>query len=350
MPKTIYRRGHWFCFKMTNALGKRIEIKSLTEKEARLKLLKMPDQIFSSMAEKPSYRVSFEQGIEFWLRAKKGSIDETSYLRYKGYLKNFTDFLGVIYPKLIYFDEIKPEHIKEFMLYRVNEQGRATKTVNSERQALYNLFSVLIDNNKIPENNPVSKVKPFKIIKVQNRRCLSDKELYRFLEGAKAEIKDGINWYAIYLTLYITGMRRDEVRKLVKENVDLSNNFIKIMNTKTDKPKIIPLHPQLKPILKQAIESARGKLIFPNFDGKILPKNKIRDKMLKICEKVGILKATVHDLRHTFASRNGLSDRAKQVIGGWSSKLVMEKTYIHPPEDDIRNEYFSVNFMPKPKD
>jgi hypothetical protein len=32
------------------------------------------------------------------------------------------------------------------------------------------------------------------------------------------------------------------------------------------------------------------------------------------------LEATVHDLRHTFASRQGLSDRVKQIIGGWSSK------------------------------
>jgi hypothetical protein len=28
----------------------------------------------------------------------------------------------------------------------------------------------------------------------------------------------------------------------------------------------------------------------------------------------------------------------------------MEKTYIHPPEDDIRNEYFKVDFIPKLKD
>lgn len=350
LPKKIYRRGRWYCFKMTNALGKRIEIKSSTEKDARLSLLKMPQQVFSLMSEKPTYRVSFEQGIDFWLRAKKGSIDETSYIRYEGYMKNFTAFLDIAYPKLRYFDEIEPEHIKGFMIYRLNEQGRATKTVNSERQALYNLFSVLIDNNKIPEINPVSKVTPLKVIKVQKRRCLSDEELYRFFEGAKAEIQDGVDWYGVYLTLYITGMRRDEVRKLEKESTDLSKGLIRIMNTKTDKPKIIPIHPQLKDVLQQAIARSKSKLVFPDQNGKIQHKNKFRDKMHEICEKVGIEKATPHDLRHTFASRSGLSDRAKQIIGGWSSKQVMEKTYIHPPEEDIKNEYFKVDFMPKLKD
>jgi|GEM_PF-5979009 len=42
--------------------------------------------------------------------------------------------------------------------------------------------------------------------------------------------------------------------------------------------------------------------------------------MIEICEKVGIEKVTVHDLRHTFVSRQGLPDRVKQIIGGWSSK------------------------------
>ncbi len=348
MPKTIYRRGPWYCFKITSSFGKRIEIKCASEKEARLRLLKIPEQIFSSLSDKPTYRITFEQGIDFWLRTKKGSIDDTSYLRYDGYMRNFVEFLGTKYSKLKYFDEVESEHIREFMMYRLNEQGRATKTINSERQALYNLFSTLIDNNKIPEINPVAKVKPFKIIKVQNRRCLSDEELSRFLEGAKSESQD-IDWYGIYFTLYITGTRRDEIRKLTKESIDLQNGLIKITNTKTDKPKIIPIHPQLKSVLHDAMTRSSGNLVFPNSDGKILPKNKMRDKMIDICRKVGITKATVHDLRHTFASRNGLSDGAKQVIGGWSSKIVMEKTYIHPPDDVIRNEYFSVDFIPRPE-
>ncbi|MCX5698779.1 MAG: site-specific integrase, partial [Candidatus Omnitrophica bacterium] len=142
---------------------------------------------------------------------------------------------------------------------------------------------------------------------------------------------------------------QDEVRNLEKESVDLTSGFITILNTKTDKPKVIPIHPQLKSILQQAMEQSRSKLVFPDSKWELLNKNKFRYKMRNICDKVGIEKATPHDLRHTFASRQGLSDRVKQIIGGWSSKQVMEKTYIHTPEDYVRDEYFKVDFIPKPK-
>lgn len=349
MPKSIYQRGRWYCFKVTTSYGKRKEIQSATKKEAQAKRNEIERQIFSAASDSPTYRVTFEQGINFWLNSKKGSIDETSYARYRGYMDNLLEFLKKKRPDLKYFDQLKPEDINAFMDYRIEEKGRATKTVNSERLALYNLFRTLIDHNKIDGINPVEKAKRIKVIKVQKRRALSDKELEKLLEGAKAE-SGAINWYGIYLTLYITGMRRDEVRKLEKESVDFSRDVITILNTKTDRPKIIPIHPQLRPVLCEAVERSRGKWVFPNSEGNLLHKNKIRDKMIEICDKVGIPKATVHDLRHTFASRPELSGMAKQSIGGWSSKQVMERTYIHAQEDHVRDEYFKVDFLPKPKD
>lgn len=348
MPKSIYHRGRWYCFKITTSYGKRIEIKSSTLEEARKKRNDIEKQIFSVVSENPTYRVEIDQGINLWLKYKKGRIDESSSIRYTIYADNFKKFLKVKYPGLQYFDEIQPKHIEAFMQYRLS-QGKATKTINSERQALFNLFALLINNNKIPEGNPVARVTPFKIIKVQKRRALSDDELYKFFEGAKAESNE-INWYGIYWTLYVCGFRRDEVRKMEKDAVDLSKGIITIMHTKTDKPKIIPIHPELKPVLRQAIAQAKGRYVFPNSEGNHLHRNKMRDKMQEICEKVGIPKATVHDLRHTFASRPELSSKTKQEIGGWSSKQVMEKTYNNPPENIIRDEYFKVSFIPKPKD
>lgn len=348
MPKTIYRRGRWHCFKVTTSYGKRVEIQSATLEEARKKRNEIEKQIFSAVSDTPNYRVEIDKGIDFWLKYKKGRIDESSFIRYEVYVDNFKEFLKAVYPNLQYLDEIQPRHIEEFMQYRL-AQGKATKTINSEKQALFNLFEILINNKKISGGNPAAKVTALKNIKVQKRRALTEDELYKFFEGVKAESKE-INWFGIYWTLYVCGFRRDEVRTMEKENVDLSKGIITITNTKTDKPKVIPIHPELRIILKQAIEQTKSKLVFPNSKGNLLHKNKMRDKMIEICEKVGIPKATVHDLRHTFASRSELSSKTKQEIGGWSSKQVMEKTYNNPPEDVIKNEYFGVSFIPKPKD
>ncbi|MDP8234696.1 MAG: tyrosine-type recombinase/integrase [Candidatus Saelkia tenebricola] len=98
------------------------------------------------------------------------------------------------------------------------------------------------------------------------------------------------------------------------------------------------------------MKQAKGKLVFSDSKGNLLQRNRMRDKMHKICKKVGILKATVHDLRHTFASGPELSSKTKQEIGGWSSKQVMEETYNNPPENIIRYEYFRASFIPKVKD
>jgi integrase len=122
------------------------------------------------------------------------------------------------------------------------------------------------------------------------------------------------------------------------------NGFINIPDTKTDTPKIIPMHPQLKPYLQKAVDRSQGEYVFSNHNGKIMNKNRIRDKIIQICAKVGIPPATVHDFRHTFASQHGLSRDARQKIGGWSSRQVMEKTYIHTPEERLKQEYFAVDF------
>jgi integrase len=340
----IYTKGIWFCFRITDSFGRRPEIKSTTKQEARLKLLEMTKQVISNITGATAYKVTIEQGVDFWLKHKKGSIDDTSYRSYENHINNFKIFLSRKFPEVKFITELLPEHIKEFMDFRISE-GRATKTVNLERNSLFNLFFTLIDNKKIPDFNPVAKTKRFKVKQVQNRRCLSEEELYTFFEGAK---KAGDNWYAVFWTLYIGGFRRSEVRTMTKDAIDLKSDSIKVFETKTDTPKCVPIHPQLKPILKQAMDRAKGNLVFPNAKGGMLPKNAMRDKMVWICKKVGILQATLHDFRHTFASNPNMSEDVKQNVGGWSNKRVMQETYMHPQAKYIKNEYYNCDFIPKP--
>lgn len=219
MPK-IYKKGNWWCFRITNTAGKREIIKSVSKDEAQKKLLNIASQLLSSVSETSTYRVTIDQAIEYWLKQKKGTIDPTSYTRYEGYTANFKEFLRVKHPNLKYVDQIEPDHIKGFMDYRHYEKGKATKTVNSERQALLGMFQTLIDGGKMSDKNPISKVKPFKWIKVQKRRVMPEEELYKFFEEAKKFTKK-VFWYGLYMILYYTGMRRDEVRLLKQDYINL---------------------------------------------------------------------------------------------------------------------------------
>ena len=145
-----------------------------------------------------------------------------------------------------------------------------------------------------------------------------------------------------------------------KSWVNFETGHFEIPQTKTKKGKVIsktvPIHPDLKPILAEAISRSKSQYVFPNLDGRALPPNRIRDMMHKICAAVKIPKSTTHDFRHTWSTKArlaGMSNEARREIGGWSSDDVMNSTYTHYPEEKIKDEYFGVNFLdfdnkPKP--
>jgi len=61
----IYKRGHWWCFKITNSFGKRIEVKSVSERDAKMKRSETSHQVMSDLNSSLSYRVTIDQGIEY---------------------------------------------------------------------------------------------------------------------------------------------------------------------------------------------------------------------------------------------------------------------------------------------
>ena len=101
-------------------------------------------------------------------------------------------------------------------------------------------------------------------------------------------------------------------------------------------------------ILIEAVSRSKSEYVFPNRDGQVLPRNAIRDRMLRICTAAGIPKATPHDFRHTWSTKArlaGMSNESRREVGGWSSDEVMNSTYTHYPLEKIKEEYFGVNFL-----
>ncbi len=178
---------------------------------------------------------------------------------------------------------------------------------------------------------------------MQERRVIPDSELFKFFEEAKKR-SERVNWYGYFVTLYMTCSRVSEITSLKKSQI--KNGIIQFHKTKA-KPKAVFIHPQLRPILEEAIKRSKVELVFPNINGEEINRRKIRDRMIELCRLVGIPKATPHDLRHTFASRIDIESYVKQKIGGWVNKRVLEDTYNHPAEDIVRQAYFGVDLMPK---
>lgn len=352
VPKKIYRRGKWFCFRITDSFGNRKEVRSPTREEAVAKLRSMPQQMMSDISGVVSYRITVEQGIQYWLEHKKNTVESSSLERYQTNRAHLLEFMKSEFPRLKFIDETQKEEgfALRFRRYRF-AQGRATKTVKDEEDTLSNLYGFLAKKKKIYPRNPFRELEPIAVQLVQKRRVLPKDELKKFFDEA-LRMSQKIYWYGVYMVTFFTSMRRDEYRLMQKSQVNFETGYFEIPKTKIKKDKVIsktvPIHPQLKPILLEAVARAKGKYLFPNTDGKPMPKNKMRDTMQRICKRVGILMATLNDLRHTWSTMTrlaGMSSESRREIGGWSSDEVMNAVYTHYPEAVVLEEYFKVNFM-----
>jgi len=267
-------------------------------------------------------------------------------------MDNFKAFITTKYPRFKYFDETQEDDCfaLNYRNYRL-KQGRASKTVHDEESMLSDLYKLLIRKKKISNLNPFSELEPLLVEPVQKRRAIPNDELVKFFDIAKRD-SSKIFWYGLFMTLYMTGMRRDQVRLMEKSWANFETGHFEFPQTKTMKGKVIsktvPIHPELKSILAEAISRSKSVYVFPNRDGKVLPKNAIRDRMQRICAAANIIKSTPHDFRHTWSTKarmSGMSNEARREIGGWSSDEVMNSTYTHYPEQKVQDEYFGVKFL-----
>lgn len=246
---------------------------------------------------------------------------------------------------------------------RINK-GCANKTINEERRFISAVWENLILYKQIPEydlatysrNNPVAPVKPLPKKPSRKGRVMSQDELVKFFTGAIEESKaEGVDLYGVYLTLYVGCGRKMEALRIQPHQIDLVNDEIRFPDTKTDPEKRIPIHPFIKAHLAKAKEravKAKCKYIFPDKDGHILPRNKPTYMMVKICKKVGIPRATVHDLRRTFASDPTLSRETKIRIGNWRCKKTFDDVYNNPLAEPLKQEYikWDVGYLPRPQE
>ncbi len=206
--------------------------------------------------------------------------------------------------------------IKEYQVERLNE-GAAGSTVNKERAALSKMFQVLIEMGLV-EQNPVRMVKG-----------PSDKdgrrEVYVGLKDFTALLSYLPTWtQPVAQAMYFTGMRRGEALGLTWENVNLESRIIRLyaQQTKERKPKRIPIHQSLIPILESVrkVRSIGFDQVFL-IDGIRPPcEDSLRKPWKHAVKAAGLDPAlTVKDLRHvwkTNAARSGMDYEIRETIMG----------------------------------
>jgi len=158
----------------------------------------MPQQMMSDMSEGVSYRITVEQGIEYWMEHIKNTVQERSLEKYRTTCRHLQNFMKAEYSRYQFFDEMQKEdrlalHYRRFRF----SKKKATKTVKDEEGNLSNLYTFLAKKKKIHSRNPFSELDPITVEPVQKRRVLPKEELKKFFEGA-LRISAVIYWYGVF--------------------------------------------------------------------------------------------------------------------------------------------------------
>ena len=260
---------------------------------------------------------------------------------------------------ILFFEIFNKEHFEQENIEQVNysqirswivslvDDGISNVSVNRKMSSLKAFYKFLLKTKQI-EVSPMLKHKALKTPKIV-QIPFSEKELTDLMKQVEnpsgfEEVRDKL----IVDLFYTTGMRRAELIHLMKYNVDLSSNVIKVLG-KRNKERIIPVLPiiteqfnlylQERASVEKIIDedyffiSLKGLKLSESFVYRL-----INSYFSKVSEKV---KKSPHVLRHTFATHllnNGADlNSVKELLG--HSSLASTQVYTHNSLAELKKVY-----------
>lgn len=249
-------------------------------------------------------------------------------------------------------EDVNYSMIRSWVVLMV-DQGISNSSVNRKISSLKSFYKFLLKTKQI-EISPLLKHKSLKTPK-KIQIPFSEKELNEVLNHFKySEGFEGVRDKLIIDLFYTTGIRRTELINLKIQNIDLSNNTLKVLG-KRNKERILPILPIiLKQISDYLLERSKLESI-KNAEHffLMLKGDKLNDSFVyrlinyyfsNVSEKV---KKSPHILRHTFATHmlnNGADlNSVKELLG--HSSLASTQVYTHNSLLELKKVYS--NFHPR---
>jgi integrase len=174
-------------------------------------------------------------------------------------------------------------------------------TVNRYLQVLSRILSMAYENG-IVDSNPMSRVKRLREPEPRQRYLnqYSNDEEERLMKALAAYGEHVVALAELDLEV---GMRLGELLNARWADVDKANQFISVIKTKNDKPRLVPLTKKAVAILKRLRQDAPDdELIFES------TRTGRKRRQLMVCFEQAVKESGIgdfhfHDLRHAFATR-----------------------------------------------
>lgn len=306
---------------------KRYFVYDRNQKQCYKKLIELKRKLKQEEEPKPRLRSKYnfyDFAITWYEKFKKNYIKPSSRNMYENCIKN-------------HLSKIK-EDFKELNTLKL--QTYLNKIGNTRtKEIAYNTIKQIF--NKAKELELIDKNPADYLIKGKIERT---KRLGLNLEEQKLLLKhlnyNNDKFSKLILFYLLTGARRNEALNLPKKNI--KKEYIYIQGTKTNNAQ---RYVKISNTLYNLLMEENEEILFC-YDNKYIEK-----KFRKFCNEIN-LKATIHQLRHTFSSNLyylGATDKERQTYLGHSSSVITNDIYTHLDpnitKEDILNLY--IDLYPK---
>lgn len=300
--------------------GKRVKkiigSRKLAEKVLRQKLTEIEEGRYFPK----SRRVLFQDFVGTFLKHCKGRIKDSTLETHGCRLKSLQAFFDDCL-----LSQINIKMAEEYISKRLSEVSNST--VNREMTLLKNMLNRAVEWEVIAEN-PIARMKALKEPPGKDR-FLSWEEISLLLNNCKHR------YQKVYILIGLTtGARKSEISSLRWKDIDFDNDIVRIKDSKTNKIRKVPLAECLKIELENIEERNSEELITPFKD--------IKRGLEILFKELDIKDASIHTLRHTFASHlaiNGCSLFAlKELMGHTKIEMTLRYAHLCP---DVRKKAIS---------
>lgn len=363
--ENIYRRkdGRWEARYIAsydgNGKAKYKYLYAKTYAEVKSKLLKAKHEISSvSIVEKNNDREKYEFWLYEWLKTKRLSVKESTYIRYQNIIKNHINPELGKYP----INKISTALIESFVADKLTG-GRLDGKGGLSAKTMSDILVIIKESFKYAQGSGVFTICCFDRIAFKKSshemRVLSVSEQKRLI----SVLLDNIDNYklGVFICLY-TGIRIGELCALQWKNISFSEKTLKVEHTMQRlqcedpnalyKTRIIVTEPKSNAALRTiplpnfVLETIKPFVGSPNtyiLSGEcksVIEPRTMQNRFKGYLDEGKIEYANFHSLRHTFATRcveAGFDVKTLSEILGHSSVKITLDRYVHSSMELKRN-------------
>lgn len=288
-----------------NGWPRRVSVYGKTRHEVAIKLAELAAKYHKGLFHEPQ-AITVEEWTSTWLSRKALEVRPRTVQMYQSELALAMATVGAMR-----LQAVQPAHIRAIL--DTLAVRYSPRTVRMVRQRLHQLFEEAV-NLELVGRNPVAPVKVRNVNRPRVGTSLQPDQARQLLE-ALANHPDARTALAIRLMLTL-GLRKGEALGLQWDDIDFEQRKLTIRRTirygQASAPKTsssqrsIPLPSDLTFLMQQyraSLDLPGVVWVFPGNDpNRPLDYNAVNHALNRICDRLGLPRIRVHDLRHSYGS------------------------------------------------